>query len=351
MTGQNPEWRMPATYLKLILQSAEVFQLPTAVLLEGTTLDGTKLQKSDEPVGFHDTLRVLRNAERQFGPGWHLEVGRRLTAAAHGPLGFAVVTAPTLGAALDVLLRFMGTRAPFLGSAGTLEGDKFVFRFFDAVDMGDQRRTLIELAALSLQGLIERPLGREVQGATLAFAYPRPAYGGALAQAFHADLIFDSDRHALRLPAAWLKQPCALYDEAMHRYLLGRCEEELAATAGRLPAEIAVRQTLLAHAGRRHREQPGSLPGLAEVAAAQHVSPRTLIRRLKRGGTSFQRILDDVRQSLARDHLLHSDLSVSQIAWRLGYQDPSNFGRAFRRWHGVSPRAYREARGYFPAGA
>jgi AraC-like DNA-binding protein len=336
MTELNTSWRMPAAYLKLILQAADMAGLPSAPLLAGTGLSAEQLSKSDQPIGFEDTLCVLRNAERLFGPGWHLEVGQRLTAPAHGPLGFAVVTAPNVRASVDVLLRFMGIRAPFLWSSGTTEGDEFVFRFFDTVDMGDQRRTLIELAALSLQGLIERPLGREISGATLSFAYSEPPYGEALAQAFHPKLAYGADRHSLRLPAAWLEQPCALFDEAMHRYLVSRCEEELAASAGGLPAEIAVRQALLA--------RPGTLPGLAEVAADQHVSPRTLIRRLKREGTSFKAIIEGVRQTLSRDYLLNSDMSVSRIAWRLGYQDPSNFSRAFRRWHGVSPRAFRETR-------
>jgi AraC-like DNA-binding protein len=103
---------------------------------------------------------------------------------------------------------------------------------------------------------------------------------------------------------------------------------------------VAVRQALL----NPPMERPGTLPGLAEVAAAQHISPRTLIRRLKRDGTSFQAILDDVRQTLSRDYLMNSDMSIARIAWRLGYQDPSNFSRAFHRWHGQSPRSYREGR-------
>ena len=329
---------MPSAYLKLILQTVESAGHPVERFLAGTGLTPDRLQHSDQPVSFQATLKVLRNAEQRFGPGWHLEVGQRLTAPAHGALGFAVVTAPTLEASLDVLLRFMGIRAPFLWSSGAIEADEFVFRFVDAVDMGDQRQVLIELAALSLQGLIERPLGREIQGATLSFAYPEPVYGPALVRAFHCDLAFGAERHSLRLPASWLEQPCALSDEAMHRYLLRRCEEELAAGTGGVPAEVAVRQALLA--------RPGSLPGLAEVAEAQHVSPRTLIRRLKRAGTSFQAIRDEVCQTLSRDYLLNSDLAVSRIAWRLGYQDPSNFSRAFRRWHGVSPRTFREARGH-----
>jgi AraC-like DNA-binding protein len=120
----------------------------------------------------------------------------------------------------------------------------------------------------------------------------------------------------------------------MHRYLVMRCEEDLRAVSGILPAEIAVRQALLA--------RPGELPGLARIAADQNVSPRTLIRRLKRGNTSYNAILEDIRKTLASDYLLRSDMSVTRIGYRLGYQDPSNFGRAFRGWFGASPGRYRD---------
>jgi AraC-like DNA-binding protein len=101
----------------------------------------------------------------------------------------------------------------------------------------------------------------------------------------------------------------------MHRYLVNRC-------------------ALLA--------RPGAVPGLAEIAASQHVSPRTLIRRLKQGNTSYQSILDDVRKTVSRDFLRNSSMSVARISWRLGFQDPSNFSRAFRNWYGMSPQQYRK---------
>jgi AraC-like DNA-binding protein len=338
MTFTDREWRMPAAYLKVILQHAGARELPVEPLLADTGLSLDQLLESDQPVTFASFLRVLGNATRLVGAGWHLSLGPRLTIPVHGPLGFAVVTAPDVRASVDVLLRFIGIRAPFLWSAGAVEGEQFVFRFYETVNMGEQRRTLIELAALSLQGLMERPLGREIRGASLAFAYSAPTYREGLEQAFHADVSFGAQQHSLRFAAAWLDEPCVLFDEAMHLYLLHRCEEELQSVAGGLPAEIAVRQALLA--------RPGVLPGLAEIAASQHVSPRTLIRRLKRGATSYQAILDDVRKTLARDYLLNSDMSVARIAWRLGYQDPSNFSRAFRRWYGASPRGYRHLPGF-----
>jgi AraC-like DNA-binding protein len=203
------------------------------------------------------------------------------------------------------------------------------------MDMGSQRGILIELAMLSVQIMLERSAGRELPQARLAFGYPSPGYRKRLEQTFHASLTFQAPGHSLRFPNTWLNDHCVLYDEAMHRYLLSRCEEEMRLAPGSLTAEVAVRQALLS--------RPGEFPGLADIAGELHISQRTLIRRLKRNGTSYQAILDEVRQTLASNYLLHSAMSVKQIAYRLGYQDASNFGRAFRGWFGMAPGRYRLA--------
>jgi AraC-like DNA-binding protein len=303
MIPKDQNLRLPAAYLKVFLQHAAAENLTAGQLLAGTGLDVDELLQSDQAVSLEQTLLVLASTTRILGPGWHLSLGPRLTIPSHGPLGFAVVTAPDLRTSVDVLLRFFGIRGPFLWLAGSVEKDQFVIRLYETTDMGAQRGAMLELAVLSLQGLLERPLGRELTGAQIAFA-------------------------------------CPAYDEAMHRYLLIRCEEELHSAMGVLPAEITVRQALLARSG--------VLPSLGEVAAGLHVSPRTLIRRLKAGDTSYQAILEDVRKTLATDYLLHSPMNVSSISWRLGYQDPSNFGRAFRSWFGVSPGRYRADPGSGP---
>jgi len=333
INDQEQHWRMPAAYLKVFLQHAASEKLPIAELLAGTGLQVDELLTSDQSVSFAETRRVLFNVSRALGPAWHLSLAPRLTIPAHGPLGFAAVTAPDLRASVDVLLRFIGIRGPYLRLAGSVEGEEFVIRLFETTDMGNERNALVELAILGIQALLERTLGREIQGARIALGYPVSPYREQLEAAFHPRLVFEANRHALSFPASWLDEPCALYDEAMHRYLLSRCEEELRLAFGQLPAEIAVRQALLS--------RPGKLPGLAAIAASQHISPRTLIRRLKKGNTSYQEILEDVRRTMAADYLLNSRMSVASIAYRLGYQDPSNFGRAFRSWFGMPPGSYR----------
>jgi len=325
---------MPAAYLKVILQQFAAENWSVAVLLEGTDLDPKSLLQSDLAVSFDQTRKVLANASRMLGAGWYLSLAKALTISSHGPLGFATVTAPDLRTSVDVLLRFIGIRIPFAWLAGTIEDDRFVIRLFETIEMGEERAALIELVMLSLQGLLERPLGREIREARITFASPDPVYRQQLEATFHPKLTFNAGGHSLSFPVAWLDEHCALFDEAMHRYLVARCVEELQTASGILPAEIAVRQALLA--------RPHRLPSLTEIAAMQHVSPRTLIRRLKKGNTSYMAILESVRKTLATDYLLHSDLSVASIAYRLGYQDPSNFGRAFRGWFNISPGRYRQ---------
>ena len=77
------------------------------------------------------------------------------------------------------------------------------------------------------------------------------------------------------------------------------------------------------------------------VAAELGMSGRTLARRLASEGHSFSKILDGLRSALARRYLAESDMSISEIAWLLGYSEVANFTHAFHRWSGTNPRTER----------
>lgn len=80
---------------------------------------------------------------------------------------------------------------------------------------------------------------------------------------------------------------------------------------------------------------------MGDVAATLAVSTRTLQRRLKDEGTSFQQVLADLRSELAHSYLRHSRLSSAEISFLLGYDDPNSFIRAFHAWTGMSPEVAR----------
>jgi len=84
---------------------------------------------------------------------------------------------------------------------------------------------------------------------------------------------------------------------------------------------------------------------VAGIADRIGTSSRTLQRRLSAQGASLRGIVDESRLEIARVLLCKTDLSVQEIAARVGYSTPSGLARAFARWTGRSPRAYRKAGG------
>jgi AraC-like DNA-binding protein len=78
------------------------------------------------------------------------------------------------------------------------------------------------------------------------------------------------------------------------------------------------------------------------ILQSLHLSQRTLQRKLKEEGTTFKELLDETRRELAKEYVNDTSLSLSEITYLLGFSEQSNFTRAFKRWQGQSPSAFRE---------
>jgi len=83
----------------------------------------------------------------------------------------------------------------------------------------------------------------------------------------------------------------------------------------------------------------GKAARAGHVARRLGLSQRTLARRLAREGLSFSKLLSELRLELARRYLVDERLSISDVAWLLGYQDVAAFSNAFKRWTGKAPSA------------
>ncbi len=79
-----------------------------------------------------------------------------------------------------------------------------------------------------------------------------------------------------------------------------------------------------------------------DVIQSLHLSQRTLQRKLKEEGTTYKALLEETRKELAKEYVNDTSLSFSEITYLLGFSEQSNFTRAFKRWQGQSPSAYRE---------
>ena len=129
--------------------------------------------------------------------------------------------------------------------------------------------------------------------------------------------------------------PVVTADPYLERLCVRLCEETLA-RLGKKTSPLKVRVENAIATLLPHREMQ-----FGAVAAQLGMSERTLAPGLESEGHTFSRILDDLRLALARRYLAESDMSISEIAWLLGYSEVGNFTHAFHRWTGTNPRAER----------
>lgn len=122
------------------------------------------------------------------------------------------------------------------------------------------------------------------------------------------------------------------------RATLETCAKEIAARLPATDAPVASISRVLAS------RVAGGDTRIASVARELGTSIRTLQRRLSAIGLSYQDLLDRTRCEAAHRYLSHSALSIGEIAWLLGYSEPSAFHRAFKRWNGASPQSFRANR-------
>jgi AraC-like DNA-binding protein len=262
-----------------------------------------------------------------------LLVGQHFRLAGWGVLGALAQCAATLGDALSRLSVYQR-----LYSAGTvifLEVDRETAAVYGAIHHPD---TAGAEHIADLMGQIIFTGLRELAGPgwhadEVLLARARPAATGPYRKGFHGLPRFDADCTGVRFPAPLLAQPLRSADPARFDELEGSL---MAARSANLVADL--RRALRVELIRGHARA-------SRVTNVLAMHQRTLHRRLAEAGTSFQVLLDEVRYDAARHYLLSSTKTLADIAAALGYSELSAFTRAFRRWSGVTPGAYRQQRG------
>lgn len=250
--------------------------------------------------------------------------------------GLIANASATMAEALDALNKYarLTIDTPFKGNS-PLE-----FRQNEDADwIIDQRlldQPLPELIEISFTFLITGPMAflprHHIEQVFLA--YPEPDHSDAYRQIWRTRITFNAKQNALRLPKWVAKHPVQLQPEyarnilAAHADLEMQREKKFATFADEL----------------RHLMIPALKTGdvsIHWVAGQLGVSRQTIYRRLKKENQTFEGVLDSLRRRVALDQLAEQSRTVSEIAFELGFADASSFSRAFRRWTGMFPTAYR----------
>jgi AraC-like DNA-binding protein len=273
-------------------------------------------------------LCVARTGCRHFG----LLIGQQLGLHSLGLAGFLVRASANVGDALRSMERLLRLHVQGATLSLNVDGGNATIGYHsyqpnvEATDQsGDGALAGLFNVMKTLCGAAWAPL--EVQ-----FAHARPEDLKPFRQFFKAPLRFDAAQYALVFPAHWLKHASVSGDPELFRTLQRRVRDLPGGEDDDPPEQVrrVLRTALLTGHGK-----------VGEVARLFSMHPRTLNRRLQDLDTSFQQLSDEIRFEIARQMLENSSLQISGIAASLGYARASAFTRAFRRWSGATPAAWR----------
>lgn len=302
--------------------------------LAGTGLTPATLADPETLVEAGAELAIARHLITQLGdrPGLGVQAGARYTIASLGVWGFALLSSRDVGELLRVGTHYASLSFAFIRPRIVDEPHEQRVVFEDAEIPEDVRAFFVERELAKLAALLPVTLGPASRVARFATGLPAPRRR-ALATAFPGIDFGAAAQHYVAVPRARLRDPLPQADPATARALEQQCGELLDRRRTLTGMSARVRALLLA--------QPGRLGDMRQVAAELHVDQRTLRRQLDAEGITFKAISDEIREALATEMLTAGALTLEQIASRLGYYDAAGFSRAFRRWTGTSPGAYR----------
>lgn len=286
---------------------------------------------SDDEVA-HILIGLWRHTDDELlGMGRH-----RLPRGSFRLLCFAVLSAPDLGHALDRTVSFLDALPALSLRIDTLSrGEQVVVEVPTVPERCDDPRAVVPLVeVLVVQRLITWAVGRDIPGALVELPSLRPLE--EVAEVFPGcEVLLRARRAAFCFDRAALSFPIARSEQEIEEMVAGAPCSLLTPSFGEGLGQRVRR--LLAAAARN-----GEWVSAQRVARQLLVSEQTLRRRLQDERTSFRSIVAAVRREAALTSLSSGHETVAELARRLGYSEPSAFTRAFHRWTGSTPSAYRD---------
>jgi AraC-like DNA-binding protein len=266
--------------------------------------------------------------------GSPLRIAARLPLGAFQVLDFVCAHSETVGAGLRRLAVYFPLVDPRV-HVGVEEGSHPALTM-RAADGGSLPRVAQEftLAAVVLRSRAFTGVNWRLERVELSF--PAPADTKEHEDVFRAPLIFDAAEPRLVLSRAAFDSPVPTAQTALLPLLDEHARGRLASVQRSSEPVPGLAEAV------RHACAEGR-PTLPAVARRVRLTPRTLQRRLIDAGTPFSALVDRERERLARAYLRESELAIAEIAFVLGFSDQAAFTRAFTRWTGSTPNAFRRS--------
>ncbi|HEY0546410.1 MAG TPA: AraC family transcriptional regulator [Pyrinomonadaceae bacterium] len=318
-----------------IVNAAELSGVRAQELYRAVGLNPQLLDDPDNRIPFSQIVALYEQGARLTGDdAFGLHVGESTSVKMFDVVGYAVANSRTLGDALSRASRYHMIWND--GAELSLETDgalsRLAYRYLDL--NGTQCRQDCEMTLALIMTFGRRVIDVDWTVREVRFQHAAPKDTSEHERIFRAPVQFERGDSELVFESALLRLPLVEADPTLCA-MLDRHAEELLTKLPRRGGLIDDVRALL------RQSINGGDPGLEAISQQLGLSPRTLQRKLKDERTSHQDLLDEMRRDLSVRYLQEPEMAICEVAYLLGFSEPSAFHRAFRRWMGTTPRAYR----------
>jgi AraC-like DNA-binding protein len=314
---------------------------PSALLSE-TGLAAESFADPNFRCGFAPLRRFLLNAIEQSGdPHLGIRLAKKFQPTFIGLPAYAAMNAKRFRDALEVLNRFFFLAFPavefrFPDEGAELNAVEVAVRLHPKFPFTGIEYFASLSALVACEGLFRAILRMDDVVSRVETTTSEPAGWGFVADLLGFPVRFEAREDRVFFPARHLDRVLPADDPINHARLVALCEKFAREATSQATAVSQVTAFV-------EQERKLNAP-LSAVAVALGYSERGLRRQLERSGTSYRKLVDEVRTQRARDMLATTALPIQTIAYMLGFETPSNFARSFKRWTGTTPKDFRDGR-------
>lgn len=327
---------LAAVYLHSILPMLESrYAVDMTALLVESGIDPAGLSDPENLIPFYRVGAFFMALLRETGDqGLGLAIGASVQARSYHVLGYAILSSSTISEAIDRLIRYESL-AGKLGKTTLIPGDPVRLEWH--CPFAGPWSSYVKEAAIAGWVTFGRALVADnARPLAVYFDHAPMADDDRYDAVFACPVHFNAGWDGVAFAAEHLQQPIVSADPALKALMDQQARERLEKFAHRINLVNEVRAQI-AHG------LPNGEPSVEAVAQGLGLTARALQNRLKSLEFHFKDLVDDVREQLAYAYLADESTSLIDIAFLLGFAEQSSFSRAFRRWRGCSPMAFRKS--------
>ena len=325
-------------HLRIVIQWAEEHGIDTVPILSSKGLAKADFDNPDRLIKFEQQFEITQELfDRIAYPPLGLHIGQRVNIGQLGKWIMAINSCATAIDAFKMAFELSDLMSFPFQIILDVRGDIAKFCFIDLIDMGPSRRFRYEMHIVGAYNICCEILREQAQLMEIRFAYPKPEYAEEYHKIFHCPIVFGAEETQVIFNSSYLTRPLPCANTLTKKIYEKDCRQAIEQLT------MLTTTTELAKSVLQCSDQESLTR--SELARRLNMSDQTLKRRLAAEGVTYKALAQSVREKKACDLLQSTDLSIEEIACKLGYSDVANFYRAFKTWTGKTPLRFRRKKG------